>query len=358
MARRLSLLLALTWLLAVGPPSRDDAAKLSPGDRREPAAPYLLEALPPALESRLREVTRFRQGEGVQRVRQDARRAFAFRFNQWTASDLGPERRLRVCFLGGNPTIRRTIAEIAREWTKFGNVNLDFGQTTPDADPRVHQGPDSYEIHVSFLPGQDSDDACWSLLGTEAKQVGAGEATMGFPKFDYAPKPMPYLKYYVLHEFGHALGLNHEHQKHRTGCRLDLQKVVRSFPDGINVDLLRKQYIELNHYDQVVPGIQIEFDPKSVMNYVLPADWFDARDGTDCGVGWNFELCDGDRQAVELLYGKRDSDAAGAAAADPDGQLNIVIGLLDSNDLAPEVRQYLQGRLRALALPGAPDHGP
>jgi hypothetical protein len=354
MARRLALLLVLPCVLAFGSQSRDDAAKPPPGARRAPAAPYLLEALPPALESRVREVTQFRQGKGVQRVRQEAQRAFVSRFNQWTASDLGPERRLRVCFLGGNPTIRKTIAKIAREWTEHSNVNFDFGQTTPDADPRVHQGPDSFEIHVSFLPHPASGDATWSLIGTEAKLVSPGEATMGFPKFDYAPRPMNYLRYHVLHEFGHALGLLHEHQKHRTGCQLDLQKVIRSYPDGTDISIIRENYVELCYFDQVGPGIKDAFDPKSVMNYEIRAEWFESS-RADCAVGLNSQLSDQDKEAVELLYGKRNIVPA---ATDPDEQLDVVIGLLDSNDLPPEVRQYLQRRLRALAIPAVPDHGP
>jgi hypothetical protein len=354
-----SLLLALPWLLVFGPPSRDDAAEQSPGARREPEVPYRLEALPPALESRVREVARFRQGAGARAVPLEARRAFVITFNQWTASDLGPDRRLRVCFLGGNPKIRRAIAEIAREWTKYGNVNLDFGQTAPYADPRVHLGPDQYEIHVTFAC-QGEDNSCWSLIGTEAKKVVVpGDPTMGFPEFDVKPLPTSYLKYHVLHEFGHALGLEHEHQKHRTGCRLDLKKVASSLRPGISDDVLKKQFVESNHFDRVGPGIQNKFDPKSVMNYELPADWFEGSEGAACAVGLNFDLSAGDKQAIALLYGKRDSNAPGGTAADPDEQINIVIRLLDSVDLdniSPEVRLELQRRLRALAIPVAPDH--
>lgn len=355
MTSRLSLLLAMPCLLAIGPQSRDDGASPPPGTRREPTVPHLLEALPPELESRVREVARFRQGAGPRAVPLEARLAFAFTFNQWAASDLGPDRRLRVCFLGGNPTIRRAIADIARDWMKCGNVNLDFGQAAPGADPRVHQGPDEYEIHVTFMPNPVTGNACWSLIGTEAKKAGQGEATMGFPGFNVSPPPMPYLKYYVLHEFGHALGLMHEHRKHRTGCRLDLAKVASSFPLGTSVELLKEQYEELNHFDQVVPGIQPNFDPKSVMNYCLPADWFDGGDGEACAVGWNFELSDDDKRAIGLLYGNRDINAPGVAVSDPDAQINTVIGLLDADNLAPEVRLELQRKLRALAIPVAPD---
>ena len=72
-----------------------------------------------------------------------------------------------------------------------------------------------------------------------------------------------YKKYCVIHEFGHALGLDHEHQ------RSDFWDVIRPY-----VDVQRmKQDVSESTFNRVwdenscsVTGSKTEYDPESVMS--------------------------------------------------------------------------------------------
>jgi hypothetical protein len=361
MSPRFAWSLVLPLLLAFGPPPPDGGGAAPQEARGQPPVPYPLESLPGTLEERVRAVVEFRQGAGAVGAAEKAQRAFAFKFKQWRDSDLGDGRTLRVCFLGGNPKLRKDIARVASEWSRHCNINFDFGQNAPDDDPRVHQGRDDFEIHITFRPDLRSGDACWSLVGREAKTeiASPGGPTMAFPNYDQEDvlPPWDYFRYYVLHEFGHALGLEHEHQKHRRTCQLDLDKVVAYYGKRSDKEILRKQFEEINYFDRILPGPgePESFDPKSIMNYPLPAEWFRDPGAGDCAVTWNFEPSDADKKAVEALYG-RPGQLAQGAAAETDAQINALIELLDTDNLTPEVRLALQRRLRAYAIPAAPGH--
>ena len=71
-----------------------------------------------------------------------------------------------------------------------------------------------------------------------------------------------YQQHVVVHEFGHALGLEHEHQ------RSDFWKKVKPF---INLDLM-KDNLQGRYKDYTEPAAPVQFtlteyDPDSVMHY-------------------------------------------------------------------------------------------
>ena len=102
----------------------------------------------------------------------------------------------------------------------------------------------------------------------------------------------------VLHEFGHALALIHEHQHPEADIPWDRDTVIRelSGPPN-NWDLAT---IELNVFqgfdrDQVRTT---PYDPTSIMHYPFPAHW-----RKDKVVGKNnTTLSDGDVELLESLY--------------------------------------------------------
>ncbi|MEO0731301.1 MAG: matrixin family metalloprotease, partial [Bacteroidota bacterium] len=102
---------------------------------------------------------------------------------------------LRIKFLGGSDLARRQVMRHAREWTRHANLNFTF----------VTSGPS--DIRISFVRNGSS----WSVLGRQAKAVAANKATVNFGWFtDQTPERE--FRRTILHEFGHALGLLHEHQ--------------------------------------------------------------------------------------------------------------------------------------------------
>ncbi len=114
---------------------------------------------------------------------------------RWNTGD-----QIRVAFMEGDPDLQNRVKAVAQQWTAPDMANLTF--------QFVEQG--DAEIRIGFLEG----DGSWSYLGTECRDIPADETTMNYgwltPDSDDDE-----LQRVVLHEFGHALGLIHEHQNPR-----------------------------------------------------------------------------------------------------------------------------------------------
>jgi hypothetical protein len=137
---------------------------------------------------------------------------------------------LRVAFLGGTSAFHKEIALTAEEWTKHCNLKLDFGFNTRTGEYRKWTETDKVyaaEIRISF-----DQDGFWSLVGTDCIDAALGnvsgkiggrpyQRTMNFGKF--AETPVDYRKRTILHEFGHALGFQHEHQHPTKVCQADFR---------------------------------------------------------------------------------------------------------------------------------------
>jgi hypothetical protein len=101
---------------------------------------------------------------------------------------------LRVNFLQGSESQRDMVREIAPEWTRHTNLKFEFTD-----DPRA-------EIRVTF----DSNDGAWSYVGTDNSRIPLHAATFNLGWQDEAV---------ILHEFGHMIGMAHEHQNPAAGIQ-------------------------------------------------------------------------------------------------------------------------------------------
>ena len=154
---------------------------------------------------------------------------------------------LRVKFMGGTSGEQDTVKKYAAEWTKYGNISFDFSNS-----------PDS-EIRIAF-----QDDGSWSYIGTDCLSIPRNTHTMNFGWLD---------KGVVLHEFGHALGMIHEHQNPLGGIKWNKEQVYAdlggspNFWDKATVDNNMFKTYDRNQINGT------ELDKKSIMLYSIPLTW-------------------------------------------------------------------------------------
>jgi serralysin len=194
-----------------------------------------------------------------------------------------PGTRVRVRFLEGDPALRQRVQAVAKEWTgpRLANLTLDFGDA-PDAD-----------IRIAFQEG----DGSWSYLGTMCQQIPVPEPTMNYGWLT-PDSPDNELRRVVLHEFGHALGLIHEHQ--------NPDKPISWNRPAVIADLSRppnrwdKATIENNIFKRYDPAsvTTTPVDKDSIMMYPIPATW--TTDGFSADL--NGELSTVDQEFIRVAY--------------------------------------------------------
>jgi hypothetical protein len=102
---------------------------------------------------------------------------------------------ITIRFLDGAPELQERVRDVALEWTKITDLNFDFRKNSPTM------------IRIAFQPG----DGSWSYLGTVCQTIPEPQPTMNYGWL--TPKSSDDdVRSVVLHEFGHAIGLIHEHQ--------------------------------------------------------------------------------------------------------------------------------------------------
>lgn len=172
---------------------------------------------------------------------------------KWT-----PGTQIRVRFLEGDTTVHQRVREVAEEWVRprMANLGLLFVDDV-DAD-----------LRIAFITG----DGSWSYLGTVAQQIPTSDPTMNYGWLT-PDSPDDELRRVVLHEFGHALGLIHEHQNpnrpiswNRAAVMADLSGPPNNWDEAT---------IENNIFKRYEPGevSSTPVDRESIMMYPIPGSW-------------------------------------------------------------------------------------
>ena len=196
-----------------------------------------------------------------------------------------PGQVLRVRLLGGTDYVRAKVQEYARQWNDFSSVKFLF----------VESGP--AEIRVSFSPG-----GSWSYVGVNCLNVPRENPTMNFGWLTDASDDAAFSRV-VLHEFGHALGLIHEHQNPRAGIPWDQPKVYAYYWQTQGWSQAEVDHNLFRKYDQSTTQFSA-FDPYSIMLYSIPAEL--TLNGYT--IGWNRVLSDGDKAFISQIYSTEAAD--------------------------------------------------
>ncbi len=277
-----------------------------------------------------------------------------------------PGTTLTVAFRGGSSTLRDQIANAVVPWTQAANISFSF-RTASNAWREWTPVDTDYkaDIRISF-----DSQGYWSLVGTDSRQpaiIGPGEASMNFGGF--AVNLPSGFDGTVRHEFGHALGFQHEHQHPTEGCDNDFRwdddpgyEPTTSGPGGsyisdaagrrpgiytvlggppndwprMKVDHNLRQLTDIHAY-QVGP-----FDRTSIMKYSFP-DWmFKAGSASPCfSAGRNLVLSAIDIKGAELAYPRAEA-ARLALSAERERQVRKLLG---TPGVTPEMKKQLPERL-------------
>ena len=193
----------------------------------------------------------------------------------------GPGRTVTVRFMEGDKGLRDQVEAVASEWMQYANVDLSF----------VDEG--DADIRIAFQQGNGS----WSYLGTDAGTIPMDQPTMNYGWLT-PDSPNDEVRRVVLHEFGHALGLIHEHQNPKRAIQWNRDAVIQdlSGPPN-NWDLATIENNIFKKYDEeAVTGSEV--DSESIMMYPIPKAW--TLD--DFSAGLNSELSSLDKEIIGQAY--------------------------------------------------------
>lgn len=157
--------------------------------------------------------------------------------------------KLKFMFLEGAATQKEVVRKAFRHWKNLG-IGISFKET---------KSGDESIVRIGF----DYADGSWSYVGRDNLTIPKAELTMNFG-WDLTN---PYGMTTALHEIGHAIGFQHEHQSPFAGIVWDAPVVYREFSGPPNS--WSKQDIDKNILEKL-PANQVKgsnWDPDSIMEY-------------------------------------------------------------------------------------------
>lgn len=206
------------------------------------------------------------------------RKAALLRDNKWQ-----PAETITVSFMESDEGLRKRVQDVALSWIGKDLANLNLRFVTDGAA----------DVRIRFQQGAGS----WSYIGTMCREIPGDQPTMNFGWLTATSDDLT-LKSVVLHEFGHALGLIHEHQSPNHPIQWNRPAVIRDLSGPPNN--WDEQTIQRNIFDRYDPTKvdATPVDPKSIMMYAIPASW--TLD--DFSTGFNSELSASDRALIASEY--------------------------------------------------------
>lgn len=203
-------------------------------------------------------------------------------------------RTLRVRFLDGQSVVQQKVEAIAKEWEAVANLTLQF----------VTGG--AAELRVSFAEQGFS----WSTVGTDALTVPRTQPTMNYGWLEPDTATREYQRV-VRHEFGHALGMIHEHQNPDATGKIpwDKPKVYAYYAQ----QGWSREDVDFNIFDVYDADTTnfTAFDPTSIMQYAVP----DSLTIGTYSIGWNTALSAMDASFMGRQY-----------PAEAPGTVEVVVG--------------------------------
>lgn len=189
---------------------------------------------------------------------------------------------ISIKFLNGDAYVQNKVKQIANQWTSYANIKFVWVESNQPAD-----------INVAF--NWKGDTSSWSIIGKYAVNVAQDEPTMNYGSLDKNTDDMVYY-HLVLHEFGHALGLAHEHLNPAVNIQWNKPVVYAEYAksgwDAAKVDFNILNPVPVSQADYTF------FDENSIMLYSFPASFTLNNYST----AYKIILSDEDKTSIGTIY--------------------------------------------------------
>lgn len=169
-------------------------------------------------------------------------------------------------------------------WTKHANLNFKRVYSKTQANLRI---------------GWNTNLGSWSYIGTDVRYIPFNQDTINFG-WPLGASPSTT----ALHEIGHALGLQHEHQNPNSTLKFDVERTYSFYTKnlGWSKSDVDNNILAGDTNFSVKAGV---WDSKSIMQYSFPQEVISAP-SPYCheGLDRNFVLSEGDKSWAEETYPK------------------------------------------------------
>jgi hypothetical protein len=231
----------------------------------------------------------------------------------------------RVCFFDGAMEAREHVAQVAIRWTASTSLKLDFG---PPNNRRSCDPKNLSDIRVSFR-----GSGYWSYVGTQAKDINPYKQTLNLEGIDKASFDLDN-DGTILHEFGHAIGFEHEHQSPVGGCDEQFNWSYLYTSLGWSKEEVDRNMRALSVSSSMDGLLVTPFDGKSIMLYSLAAAAFKDPEHASCYIAErNNEISTVDHKAAATVYPALAQPPAPAASASAPTSYDGVVAAQQLNRL-------------------------
>ncbi|EJM84651.1 Astacin (Peptidase family M12A) [Pseudomonas sp. GM74] len=193
-------------------------------------------------------------------------------------------RTLKIGYFSKHTQLMKFIETALKLWTPHINLNIKFVEKVEEAD-----------IRISF---SSKTSGHWSYVGTDALSVPSNQATM---HFDLNAKFLTeHWIATILHEFGHAFGLEHEHQHPEANIDWNTPAVYRECEKQLGWPK-EKTYFNIFKKNDKSKSTTAPYDPKSIMHYGFSKAFI----WNKIDMPFNFSLTEKDINFISSIYPKK-----------------------------------------------------
>lgn len=204
--------------------------------------------------------------------------------NKWNTGQT-----ITVGFINGSAALHEKVEQAAKVWEEFANLKFDFDS-----------GLSHHDIRIKFAAGMND-----SKIGSDNLSFdNDDEETMKYLSLNASSSEEDFGRY-AIHEFGHAIGLIHEHLHPDFNFKLDEAKLTKYYTidSGFNYSIEDCENNLFRDYARNVLRYS-EFDPDSLMMYPIPAN---ANSNGEEYVQ-NSKLSDIDKKFIAAMYPQSEAE--------------------------------------------------